>query len=418
VGRSTATILIRGARQLLTLRGSHAPRRGSELNQLNIIPDGSLLIRDGVLLEVGPTRRVENLAAAHHAIEISAAGRVVMPGFVDSHTHLLFPAPGPPGGDFDSQVRTMHATTAAQLKMRARVYLQAMARHGTTTVEVKTGTGADPGAEMKILRVLADLKEEPLDIVPSFLFRAPPSISEPEQNFIAIWRWVCHDFLPTIRRRQLVHFADLVWDPFLAHEEAFAGYLQVARSLALGCKLHAEAVDTSAAISATAGFRLTSIDHLEHATANDAEALSRSNTIATLLPCASFYGGVPYAPGRVLMDSGVPVALATDFNAQQSPALSMQTALALACQQMGFSPAEAISAATINGAYALDCADRIGSLEQGKSADLLLLNVSDYREMGHSLGTNLVHMVMKRGQVIYEEGQVGVRPTEDLQPAW
>jgi imidazolonepropionase len=370
------------------------------------------------LVAVGPTRRVENLAAAREAIEISARGRVVMPGFVDCHTHLLFPSPGTRDGDLDVQARTLHTTTAMQLKMRARVCLQAMARHGTTTVEVKTGTGFDAGAEMKILRTLAELKDEPLDIIPSFLFRRPPSASDADANFAAIWHSVCHDFLPSIRRRRLAEFADLVWDGLFFHEEVYVGYLQVARSLGLGCKLHADYRDISAAVLAAVAQRVTSIDHLEHATATDAALLSRSDTVAALLPSGAFYGGAEYAPARLLIEAGVPVALATNFNGQHTPALSMQTAVSLACRQMGLSAAEAISAATINSAYALDCGERIGSLEHGKFADLLLLSVSDYRDLAHALGTNLVHIVIKSGEVIYEEGQVGVRPPEDLQPSW
>lgn len=383
-----------------------------------MIPDGSLLVRDGVLLEVGPTRRVENLAVARQAIEINASGRVVMPGFVDSHTHLLFPPPGLTEGDLVTQVRAVHATTAMQLTMRARVYLQAMARHGTTTVEVKTGTGPDPSAEMKILRVLAELQKEALDVVPSFLFRAPPRASPTEKDFQARWRWVCHDFLPTICRRRWVGFADLEWDRFLTHEPALAGFLQVARSRGLGCKVHAEGPEISSAAEAAVEHRVTSIDHLEHATANEAVTLSRSDTIATLLPAASFHSAGRYAPARELIDAGVAVALGTNFNANHTPSLSMQAALGLACQQMGMTPAEAISAATINGAHALGCASRAGSLEHGKQADLLFLNTADYRDLAHSLGTNLVHMAMKRGEVIYEEGGVGPRPAEDLQPAW
>ena len=383
-----------------------------------MIVDGSLLVRDGILLEVGPTRRVENLALARQAIEIDAAGRVVMPGFVDSHTHLLFPPAGLTDGDIENQVRAVHATTAMQLTMRARVYLQAMARHGTTTLEVKTGAGADGSAEMKILRVLAELKKEPIDIVPSFLFRAPPSAFSEEAQFAAMWHRVCAEFLPNISRRGWANFADLAWDRFCMHEQAFIGYMQVAHSRGLGCKLHAEGQEISAAVAAAAECRVTSIDHLEHATAANAKALGQCEAVATLLPSASFHRGDEYAPARQLIDAGAAVALATNFNPNQTPSLSMQTVLALACQQMGMTPAEAMSATTINGAHALGCAHRLGSLEHGKQADLLFLNTSDYRDLAHSLGTNLVHMAMKRGEVIYEEGEVAPRPAEDLPRTW
>ena len=276
---------------MLTLRGPKSPRIGSELNQLSIIQDGSLLVRDGVVEEVGPTRRVENLALARQAIEVSAAGRVVMPGFVDSHTHLVFPVPGGPAGDRETEVRTLHATTALQLKARARTYLQAMARHGTTTVEVKTGCGADANAEMKILRVLADLREKQPDVVPSFLFRLAPTGYDAVESTPNDWRWVCSEFLPKIRRRRLADFADLLWDGLPSHAAALTSYWHAARRLELGCKLHADTAQISAAAVAAAENRAVSIDHLERATAADATAVSQSGAVATLLPCASFHDG-------------------------------------------------------------------------------------------------------------------------------
>jgi imidazolonepropionase len=192
----------------------------------------------------------------------------------------------------------------------------------------------------------------------------------------------------------------------------------MAGSLGVGCKLHADAQGVAAAAHTAMAHHAASIDHLEHATAADLFVLSRSNTVATLLPCASFYGDGRYAPARALIDLGVPVAIASNFNAHQTPLFSMQAAVALACQRMGLTPAEAVCAATINGAHAAGCAGRVGSLEYGKLADLLFLNISDYRDLADSLGANLVYMVMKRGEIVYEEGAVQRRPVEDLRPVW
>lgn len=421
-----ATILIRGARQLLTLRGSQGPRRGAELNQLSIIPDGSLLVRDGVLEQVGTTRRVENLAATHQAMEINAAGRVVMPGFVDSHTHLLFPVPGAPAGTPDTAVRALRATTNMRLKMSARVYLQAMARHGTTTVEVKTGCGPDEQAERKILRVAAELGEGPLDIVTTFLLRGPwiPLVAGEESN--EGWKPMRSEFLPNVQRRNLIRFADIEWDQLSANfwkarpdwRMWIDGFFQVARSLGLGRKVHAESTSVTTAIGIALQHHAASIDHIEHATPEDAAMLAEGDTVATLLPCSSFHGGGPYAPARTLVDAGVPIAIATNFNAHHTPSLSMQAAISLACRRMGLTAAEAIAAATINGAHAIRRAARIGSLECGKIADVIILAVPDYRELATSLGTNLVHLVMKRGEVIYEQGGVGPLSTDELRPAY
>jgi imidazolonepropionase len=375
------------------------------LNELGVIQDGSLLVRDGVLIEVGPTRRVENLAEARGAREINAAGRVVMPGFVDSHTHLAFPPPGSAGDDA-AAARTVRATNAQRLEIRARGYLEAIARHGATTVEVKTGCGLDESAETKILRVLADLKRDPIDIVPTFFFRMPeaegaewPAVEE-----------VLAGLLAKFTRRQLASFADVAWENRPGHAERCGRYLEMARSAGLERKVHADKPACAAAIQAAVeGFAAT-IDHLEHATPEEARMLAGACTVATLMPAASFHSGGPNAPARALIDAGVAVALATNFNPDHTPTLNMQTVISLACLAMGLTPAEAISAATINGAHALGCGDRTGSLEPGKLADLIILNASDYRELARHLGVNLVHMTMKRGEFIYKEGEVA-RPS-------
>ena len=413
--KHTSLILIRGARQVLTLRGSNEPRRGSGLAELNIIHDGSLLVRDGVLVEVGPTRRIENLALAQKAVEVSAVGRVVMPGFVDSHTHLLFPPPGSFATEIADGARAIRTITGMRLETRARIYVEAMARHGTTTVEVKTGCGPDRSAEMKILRVLSSL-QKPLDVVATFLLRLPAAdpYDEPETN--GADDWISTEFLPKIRHRRLATFADLVWQE---HRTAYLGeYLRTAEALGMQRKLHADGPLPCAAIAAAIEAGAVSIDHLEHATAADARLLGRGGTIATLLPCASFHSESRYAPARAMIEAGAPVALATNFNPHHTPTLNMQAVVNLACLRMGMTPAEAITAATINGAHALGCADKLGSLEPGKLADLLILNISDYRELAHHFGTNLVHSTMKRGEFIYEEGSVAVRPARDLRPPW
>src|SRR5271157_662718 len=208
----TGTILIRGARQLLTLRGPHGTRRGADLNELGIIPDGALLIRDGVIEEVGPSRRVENLAGARDAVEINAAGRVVMPGFVDSHTHLVFPPPGNTDAELESAVRVVRTGTAKRLTARTRSYLQSMARHGTTTVEAKTGCGPDDHAELKLLRVLGTLQHDPVDVVATLLLRLPGDVPDRGRSAAAVTEWYVRELLPRIRQRRLAHFVDVAWD--------------------------------------------------------------------------------------------------------------------------------------------------------------------------------------------------------------
>jgi imidazolonepropionase len=379
------------------------------LKDLSVIADGAVLIRDGIVVEVGPSRRLENLTQARAAIEINAAGRVVMPGLVDSHTHLMFPAPGMPD-DAGRAAKAVRASTAQRLEFRARAYLDAMARHGTTTVEVKTGCGPDEGAESKILRVLASLRYNPVDLIPSFLFRLAGDRNG-QTDLIA--ERVVAELLPKIRRRGTAQFADLAWDGDPKLISHFDRYLCRAREMGFACKIHADHRSAAVAIEMALRHRVLSIDHLEYADENGAAMLGEAGIIATLLPCVSS-GGDNTPPARALIDSGVPVALGTNFNPHHTPTLNMQAVMAMACWRFGFTTEEAIAAATINGAYALGCGDRVGSLEPGKAADLILLNVNDYRDLSGNLGTNLVHLTMKRGKFIYKEGVVAPRAPEAL----
>src|ERR1017187_8899366 len=403
----TPPILIRNARQLLTLRGPKGARRGTDLNDLGVIPHGAMLIRDGVIEEVGPAVRVENLAAARGAVEINAVGRIVMPGFVDSHTHLMFPPPctgGEAKREHESAVQVLLTMTGHRLEWRGRGYLDAMARHGTTTVEAKTGCGPHESAETKVLRVLAALHGKPLHVVATLLLRFPPAEeSAPEADWAAA-QWMWGELMPKIRRRRLARFADLHWDPEPWRQELFRRFLMAARELGFGCKVHADDAMPAGAVRLAGGHQAGCVVHLEHFEPAEVDAVAPSQKRATLLPGASFRRG-KHAPARALIDAGAAVAIATNFNPCDTPALNMQTAISLACLAMGMSPAEAISAATVNGAHAIGCADR-GLLAYGKLADILILNAGDYRELPEQLGTNLVHLTMAAGKVIYQEGVV------------
>jgi imidazolonepropionase len=406
------TTLVRGARQLLTLRGDSGPRRGAALRELGIVPNGAVLIKDGLILDAGPARRIEKLPAARRAREIDAAGRVVMPGFVDSHTHLVFGRPrlvdyemrlagasyaeiAAAGGGILSSVAAVRSMTAAQLEAQARASLAAMARHGTTTLEAKSGYALDEAGELKTLRVLAKLNGDPLDIVPTYLGAhiVPPEYRGQGDAYIA---WIAAEIMPRIRRRKLARFVDIYCDDGAFSLEQSRRYLECARSLGFGLKIHAEQFACTGAARLAVEMGAVSADHLEQAGDEDIRALAGSNTIATLLPGSVFHLGLrTYAPARALIEAGAAVALATDFNPGTSPTCSMQMVLSLACTEMRMSPAEAIAAATINGAHALGCADRVGSLERGKRGDLLVLNVQDYRELPYYFGTNNVHTTIR-----------------------
>jgi len=398
--KAPATLLIRGARQLLTLRGPKEPRRGSQLADLGVIRDGALLIQDGVIVEAGPARRLENISASRGATEIAADGRIVLPGFIDPHTHLLWPPAGAEGGDPTRADWFIHAATGQRIESRARPLLETLARHGATTVEIKTGYGPEENPEAKLLRVLAALGAGPIEIASTFLLRLP------EQERAQAVETAINILLPRVRRSRLARFADFLWDgPELAGSLHL--YLHTAQALGFRLKVHADGPQPAAAIVQAVAHKAVSVDHLEHAGVEEADLLAQTSTMATLLPAAAFRRGTPMPPARAFLDAGVAIAIGSNFNPHESPIFSMQAAIALAVREMGLTPEEAISAATINAAHALDMADGVGSLERGKLADLLLLNVSDYRELPAAFGGNLVHLTMRRGAVIYREGAVG-----------
>ncbi len=416
-------VLVRGARQLVTMRGPSEPRRGSALRDLGIIQDGAVLIRDGAITDVGSTRRVENLAQSRDAVEINATGRVVMPGFVDSHTHLVF---GPPrlddyemriagtsyheiaaaGGGILSSVSAVRGLSGRTLESRGRQFLRWLVRHGTTTVEAKTGYGLDRTGEMKSLRVLAALDRKPLDVIPTYLGAhvPPPEFDGKPEAYID---WVCAEMLPMIRRRRLARFVDIYCDRGAFGLDDARRYLSVARELGFALKIHADQFSRTGAVLLAAELGAASADHLEHSGEDDIAALAQSSTVATLLPGSVFHLGLSrYPPARALIERGAVVALATDFNPGSSPTCSMPMAISLACTQMRMKPAEAIAAATINGAWAAGCADRAGSLESGKQADLLVLDASDYRDIPYYFGVNLVAMTIKKGVIVYRQAEV------------
>jgi imidazolonepropionase len=385
---------------LLTLRGSKGPRRGADLDELGVIPDGAVLIRDGLIEEVGPSRRVENLASARGAVEIDATGRVVMPGFVDSHTHLIYPPRGDHGSDSESAARAMRTWTATLLESRSRPFVDALGRHGTTTVEIKTGCGPDESAETKALRVIASLQSGPVEIAPTFLLRVPPGCSDADAEEII------NELAPRIQRRGVAEFADLWWDNTSSRHDLYARFLDGAGALGMGRKVHAEGPGCAIGLALAIGVRAISVDHLEYITEDGMRLLSSARTVATLLPAVVLDGWTPAPPVRQLVDQGAAVAIASNFNPHRTPTWNMQTVIAIACRQLAMTPQEAISAATINGAHALGRADRIGSIEPGKSADLLLLSTGDYRDLALYFGVNLVYMSIKRGVVIYREGEL------------
>jgi imidazolonepropionase len=419
-------ILITGCAELLTLRGA-APRRGRTLGDPGIIRDAALLIRDGRIAAVGPRRRVENLRESRRARKLDLGGRVVLPGFVDSHTHLVFPTSraaeyeqricgatyeeiARAGGGILNSARKLRSATPAELKRRAVTHLAQFAAHGTTTLEAKSGYGLTWESERKILLVLHELeREQPLDIVRTFLgahvvpHEYRNRAGKTPEAYVEL---ICRQWLPQVATENLAEFCDVFCDRGAFTVAQSRKILTAARACGLGLRLHAEQLARTGAAQLAVEMHATSADHLEQLSARDIRALAHSNVTCTMLPGCCFHLGLAqYGPARKLIAAGAIVALATDFNPGTSPTLSMPTILSLACTQMRMTPAEAISAATINAAYSLRRDDRIGSLEVGKFADLAAFDVDDYREIPYYFGVNHCSLTIKRGQIIYARGR-------------
>jgi imidazolonepropionase len=396
----TEPVLIRGARQLVTLRGPERPRRGAELSDLGIISDGALLIRDGRIAEAGPTRRVENLGVARNAREIDAAGRVVMPGFVDGRTQLWPHASQTGLADDESGHASskLSALSSRALAARARKVLAGMARHGTTTVCVAPSAAPDPSTELKMLRVLAGLHSKPLDVLAAYVGVQGKPAGEPE----ALVEMLCTKIMPAVARRKLARFA--VGNCRAFEPDVTRRFLDCARKL--GFQLRVWAGASRFAVPLAVEMEALSIT-LDDIGEEEIRLLAGSRTIALLQPASLFVRrSERQALTRTLIESGAAIALASGFGLEDGPTYNMQMILSLACSEMRMSPAEAITAATINAAHALGCGADCGSLEPGKRADVLILNVEDYRDLSERFGINHTHMVLKNGAAIYHEGEV------------
>ena len=415
------TLLITGISQLLTLRGSTA-RRGASLSKLGIVKDGAVLVRNGRIAAAGTRREVESSSESRNAEKLDVAGRVVLPGFVDSHTHLIHAASraeeyelkiqgvsyeeiAQKGGGILNSVKKLRAATKDALKQRARAALEAFVSHGTTTVEAKSGYGLDTASELRILTLQKELREgQPLDIVSTFLGAhvVPEEFRRKADGAERYTTMVIEKMLPEVAGQNLAEFCDVFCDRGAFTRLQAKRILMEGKRHGLVPRLHAEQLSRKRAAQLGVELGAASCDHLEQINSSDISALAGSRTAATLLPGCGFHlGWRNYAPARKLIDAGAIVALATDYNPGTSPTVSMPMILSLACTQLRMTPAEAIAAATINGAYALRREKIVGSIETGKQADLAVFEVEDYREIPYYFGEHRCWMTLKRGEIIY-----------------
>src|SRR6266853_2891573 len=422
------SLLICGASQLLTLRG-HGPRRGDSLSNLGLIAGGGLLVRDGLIAAVGTRAEVEKLPEARTAEKIDLGGRVALPGFVDAHTHLIHAASraeeyelkiagasyeeiARKGGGILNSVNKLRAATSEALKKRAHAALKQFAAYGTTTVEAKSGYGLDVASELKILRLHKELAaEQPLEIVSTFLgaHAVPAEYRGKTGGAERYIQLIEQNLLPEIGEGRLAEFCDVFCDRGAFSVAQSKRVLQAGRQWGLAPRLHAEQLSRTGAARLAILMRAASCDHLEKVNKSDILALGKSDTVATLLPGCDFHLGLKqYAPARALIEAGAIVSLATDYNPGTSPTLSMPMILSLACTPLRMTPAEAITAATVNAAYALRREKTMGSLEVGKQADIAVFEVADYREIPYYFGVSHCWMTVKRGRVIHAAQQAAI----------
>ncbi len=411
------TCLLRDIGQLVHVSTSgERLKRGRALREIAMIPDAAVLIEDGRIAWVGEAAVLPPVPAGAEVID--AAGKTVLPGFVDSHTHLIFAGSredefeqrlagasyqeiAARGGGINATVRRVRQASKGELKALARRRLDRLLVFGVTTVEVKSGYGLAPADELKCLEVIAELNAEgPQELVPTFLgaHAVPPEYRDDRDGYV---RLLTDTMLPEVARGGLAEFCDVFCETGVFSLEESERILGRARDLGLRLKLHADELTPLGGAELAARLGAVSADHLLCITEGGIDALAAADTVATLLPGTAFFLGVPFAPARKLIERGVAVALASDCNPGTCPTENLPLVGAMACTQMKLLPAEAVAALTLNAAAALGRADRLGSIEVGKQADLVIFDVPDYRHLFYHFGVNHVWRVLKRGRVVF-----------------
>ena len=416
----TAPLAIVNIGQLATLAsasGARGPRTGPAMRELGIIHDAALLVEDGRIRAAGRYGDLRGEITAEHVV-IDADQRLVTPGFVDAHTHLAFAGNraaeyeqriagatyqeiAAAGGGIQSTVRLTRAATEDELLAQTRRHRDWMLRGGTTTLEAKSGYGLNTETELRLLRVLAALDAEgPVRIVPTLLaaHTVPREFAEDRAGYI---RSILEDLLPVVARDGLARYCDAFCDDHAFTVDECRAVFAAAARYGLGLRIHAEQFRPGTGAALAAELRAATADHLE--TIDDATIalLARAGVQPVLLPASVFcLSRTEYPPARRMIDAGLAVVVATDFNPGSAPAPSMAFTLSLACLQMRMTPAEALAAATINAAHSLGLADEIGSLEAGKRADFLLHEIGDYRELAYFAAAPLRPRVFAGGREV------------------
>ncbi|MDQ3473197.1 MAG: imidazolonepropionase [Acidobacteriota bacterium] len=407
--------------QILTLAGPARPRVGAEMRELSLIADGAMLVRGSRIEKVGTRSEIENLITAEYEV-VDAGRRIVLPGFVDAHAHPVFAgtradefeerAAGATyqeiaarGGGIKSTVGATRAATAEDLFSSGKRYANWFLRCGTTTVEAKSGYGLTLEDELKILRAIKQLDQElPLRYVPTFLgaHDIPPEFGERREEYVAL---VIHEMLPAVAREELAEYCDVFCEPKVFTIDESRQILTAARELGFGLRIHADQLSLSGGAKLAAELQAVTADHLEHTDAAGIAALQAAGVQPVLLPGSVYaLGSRGYPAAREMIATGLAVVLATDFNPGSSPTPSMLQVLSLAATHLKMTAAEAITAATINPAYSLNRGGKLGSLEAGKSADFVIHDCDDYRELSYFFGIEHARQVYVGGRLAFSRG--------------
>ena len=413
-----SSLAVLHASELVTLTGPKRPRFGAELSEVGIVRDGGMIVRDGKIETVGPTEEIEKNVADAEIVD--ARGRVVMPGFVDAHTHLVFAGNriddferrargetyeqiAKAGGGIWSTVQKTRTASERDLLIQAKKHANWFLRCGTTTVEAKSGYGLTVEDELKILCVLRQLKQEvPLEIVSTFLgAHAVPRELSPDE-YLGV---VIKEMLPRVTAEQLAEFCDVFCEHGYFDIDQSRKILTAAKEVGLSLRGHVDQLTNSGGAMLMAELGATTADHLEQTDEQGIAALRKGNVQPVLLPGSVYaLGSSRYPRAREMIQAGLAVILATDFNPGSSPTPSMPMALSLACTQMKMSPAEAITASTVNAAYSVNRGDKIGSLEPGKLANFVIFDCEDHRELAYWFGMPQTHAVYVRGDCVSSNG--------------